>query len=490
MTSRLLACVLVLALPVAACGPSTPSFGGDGGGGGPVFDGSSNPPTPDGTPGNAYDDADITAGDGGCNVNECESPVDDMCVGSEGCGADGTGDGLDNNCNGQVDETCTCVPGDVRACFRGPPGRRGVGSCEDGTMLCEGSGSEFGSWGACAGGIFPTGETCDTQDNNCNGCADDHPDCCSVEIACPGPGDLPEAAPFTDYVIDGTMFYGGAAQSWSWTVVGGPCDQLLFATAGTVSYTLTGANTSTVTFHPTLSGDYTFTLTVVAADGTVYTCTFIVHVRGPGLRVETCWDTTGSVDIDLHLHRDDGMTPWFTTDGTSTSSDYNNDDCYYLNCKGSSFYGPVNWGYPNSALAECVGGPEGTTWQGIGSCYNPRLDVDNIFTAGIPENINVDNPNDGDGFRVGVHYYGGSQVTHPLVNIYCGGVLTSTYGAAPNQVQGFNSGGGFAGGTLWRVADVSVQVSAMGVTTGCTVTGLTDPGNPAAYWVTNGSFTY
>ena len=107
-------------------------------------------------------------------------------------------------------------------------------------QTCEGSG-EFVHWGPCEGGITPGSDACDTQDNDCNGCADDNPLCCEVILACPGPGDLPEAQPFMPYVIDGTMFYGGTASSWSWTVVGGPCDTLL----GTPSYDLSGASTST-----------------------------------------------------------------------------------------------------------------------------------------------------------------------------------------------------------------------------------------------------
>jgi hypothetical protein len=463
-----------------SCGPSSSGapfdapIGGDSDGGGtdPTADRPQSisidaTPEPDGTPGSAYDDADINWGDAGCTNTQCANPVDDMCLGSELCGALGDGDGLDNNCNGVVDEGCVCVPGDVKQCFLGPPGRRGIGGCEDGTMLCEGTG-EFGDWGACGGGIWPTGETCDTLDNNCNGCADDHPDCCEpADLACPAPGTLPEGQPFTDYVIDGTMFYPGPAQSWSWTVVGGPCDQLLFATSGTTSYTLTGANTSQVTFHPTLSGDYTFTMTVVAADGTVYTCTFIVHVRGPGVRVELCWDTTGQSDVDLHLHRSGSTVDWFD----------DNDDCFYSNCAASSYlfgFGAAQWGYANSPLAECSGGPQGAIWTQVGSCHNPRLDIDNISTVGIPENINVDNPNNMDSFRVMVHYYGGSVVSHPMVNIYCGGFLTATYGAAPNQVQGFDQAGGFGGGDMWKVADVEATVMA-GVTTGCDITALLDP---------------
>ena len=46
--------------------------------------------------------------------------------------------------------------------------------------------------------------------------------------------------------------------------------------------------------HFTLSGDYTVTLTVVGADGITYTCTWVQHIIGPGVRFELCWDNSDS----------------------------------------------------------------------------------------------------------------------------------------------------------------------------------------------------
>ena len=65
-------------------------------------------------------------------------------------------DHLDNDCDGRVDEGCACEIGTVQRCFAGPPGRRHVGGCDDGTQRCEGT--EFGYWGTCEGGKVPSEE--------------------------------------------------------------------------------------------------------------------------------------------------------------------------------------------------------------------------------------------------------------------------------------------------------------------------------------------
>jgi hypothetical protein len=453
-----------------------------------------------------YGDADVAGGDGAtCPEATCQNPVADNCQATEDCGPDGTGNGLDDDCNGQVDENCGCTPGATKPYFNGPPGRRHVGACMDGTETCVGDG-EFGHWGACVGGISPTEEACDTVDNNCNGCVDDNPACCMpTTLMCPT--SMPDGQPFTDYPIDGTMFFGGAATKWTWTVKGSPCDDLFQASRGKPNFTLAAGNTAPaqtetvssttsgkVTFHPNLSGDYTFTMTVVGTDGMTYTCTFIVHIRGPGLRVELCWDTSGSVDLDLHLHKPGTTTAWF-----GAPDNPSNDDCYFDNCTADGVFGggsPPNWGYASTAVSNCQGDPTpyGQEWVTIGSCRNPRLDQDNIDVEAEPENVNIDNPANGKTYRVMIHYYGNaddsSMPTHPLVNIYCGGFIKATYGQAPSTVANFDMPGGFAAGPMWRVADVTTQVDGSGNTTGCQVNAIHPPGMTSGYYVTTDDTTF
>ncbi len=412
----------------------------------------------------------------------CLNPISPTagCLDREGCGPNGSGNGLDDNCNGQVDEDCPCTPGDVESCFVGPPGKHRIGACTDGTQTCELVG-EFTRWGDCKGSIGPGAEVCDKLDNDCNGCPDDGL-CCAASIMCPAPGDprIIDVLPYTDVPLLGELFYPGKSNSWSWTVTGGPCDRLFASPAATPqptmgdptpqSFTLTDADQKDATIHFTLSGDYTVTLTVVGLDGKTYTCTWVQHVVGPGVRIELCWDHTGGTsnagaDIDLHTHRAVSKTDWFNS----------TDDCFYSNCK-NGWGGGLPWGYAAS--------PAGACNSAMGTCANPRLDIDNISDTAKPENINIDNPNDTDGFRVMVHYYGGTVDEHPIVNIYCGGVLKSTFGQAPNQLSGFNTGQGNSRGQLWRVADVQAQVDMLGTTTGCTVTAIHPPMMMTGYWVT------
>jgi hypothetical protein len=109
-----------------------------------------------------------------CGVGECQvmsvscangSPV--TCTpklpGVEIC------DGKDNNCDGQIDEGCDCLNGDKRSCYDGPAGTQGVGACQGGTQTCD-----QGKWGTCAGETVPGVEVCDGKDNDCNGQIDEN----------------------------------------------------------------------------------------------------------------------------------------------------------------------------------------------------------------------------------------------------------------------------------------------------------------------------
>ncbi|MCB9639856.1 MAG: hypothetical protein H6727_13255 [Myxococcales bacterium] len=79
--------------------------------------------------------------------------------------------GLDDNCNGKIDENppCVCTGSQTRDCYNGPNGTSGVGLCVKGKQTCEN-----GQWGDCKNEVTPAAEACDNKDNDCNGRIDDN----------------------------------------------------------------------------------------------------------------------------------------------------------------------------------------------------------------------------------------------------------------------------------------------------------------------------
>jgi hypothetical protein len=468
-----------------------------------------NPKFPNGKFGNGYDD-------------DCDGKVD------EGCLCD------DAHPVGTTKRCSLASPTQIDPATMQP-----AGWCKEnslGTVRCVSTGEEFAPslWdGECRGAQPPfADDVCAAGDFDCDGkeLNSKTQDCaCKVDVHCPTEPIVTK--PFPDptklMAIDGsTWAVGGAASAsnWKWTVIGGDCDNILphptFAVYGqpraavgglrlssNVPQTGLGANGNQHGFvvgpaanvgpiiYPAfaLSGDYLATGEWDSPDGH-HSCTVKVQVRSPGLRVEMCWDNMPQ-DVDLHLARlqnpvkcPRGNHGWFAT----CADDERGDDCYFeeaAGCRGFSS-NPSSWGYARSADTACHGWGSNRTQP----CDNPRLDVDNIFcdpaeadplkggddVEGFctPENINLDNPKDGERFVVGVHYYDniiGSNLPHPHVNIYCNGERRLAFGFDPTALPPKTfprllKPGLERSGDMWEVATVEARVNAAGALEDCLLT--------------------
>jgi hypothetical protein len=360
-----------------------------------------------------------------------------------GCGpvelCDGVNLGIDDDCDGIVDEDCPCAAGQAHACFKGDPSYRNTSGCFDGTMSC----TENGGWGPCIGGVHAT-DNCFAMDPL--GC---HPI---------------TSVPFGDVDLkDGTGNFsqGAVTESWDVTCPSGvnPCPAV-------------GGANPTDDFKPLQSGEYTVTYTKTDAAGQTQSCTYPLFVGAPGLRVELDWehDLGGTgVDLDLYVHEPSDTSPW------NIGGDQHS--CGYSNCKVSSFdFGgadvpdwfngvmppdPVDWYEdPTFEKNSCYFAPRGVgdDWQALGQgCHNPRLDLDNItcdpsssdvndFDYCAPENINIDYPPLANWTRVGVHYYSSHSLAydvHPRLRIFCDGMLAAELGAKIDPMTGDVVGSGF-----------------------------------------------
>ncbi len=85
-------------------------------------------------------------------------------------------DGLDNNCNGSIDEGIANTTAVV--CYEGPDGTMAIGECRAGVRYCTDGGFD----GPCDGQILPGIEICDNLDNDCGGEVDEGFDTRGVDL--------------------------------------------------------------------------------------------------------------------------------------------------------------------------------------------------------------------------------------------------------------------------------------------------------------------
>lgn len=122
-----------------------------------------------------YIGAPAQAGIGACTTGRQTCGPDGTWSTCEGSGlpAAETCNGLDDDCNGSVDEGCSCTAGTSRSCFGGTAAQVGVGACKAGTQHC----LPEGKWDTCKGQVLPKPETCKGEDDDCDGVADEDCQC-------------------------------------------------------------------------------------------------------------------------------------------------------------------------------------------------------------------------------------------------------------------------------------------------------------------------
>jgi len=455
----------------------------------------------------------------GNDQNECDGHHD-----IAGFPANGTnGNGFDDNCNGLVDEGCTCTAiGTTKDCYLVPASQTQngvpVGWCTQnakGTVDCVKIAGDVGAhWsGQCRGAQAPfPDDICAPGDFDCDGkeqnsraqdctCKPGTIQCPTMPldtVPYPPPANLP-------LKVDATSWFSQPndvmnAMNWKWTLRGGDCDNILphptfgiyptqdgtGAPVGTQVDTL-GATMKehgiiatspsvTTSLYPAfaLSGDY-----VLQGEFDLYnvhhTCTVKIQVRAPGIRAEACWDTedngTNHADLDLHVAKVNGFSQCATSHGWSDTC--SREDCYYANCKDTSFGTKPAW-YSDSPASACVGWGSAAMGQ---ACGNPRLDRDliscdrtvtnpnDVASSGQfcgPENINIDAPGDGDKFAIAVKYYGGTPPSKTHVNVYCNGVRVVSTGYNPvtgNNYPQLLQMGSNTTGDMWKVGFVTAHVN-------------------------------
>ncbi len=84
------------------------------------------------------------------------SPVPETC------------NGVDDNCNGSIDENAAGSGSLTTSCYPFVTGLPGVGICASGVSTCA-----FGSFGSCVGAVGPATEVCNGLDDDCDGGIDD-----------------------------------------------------------------------------------------------------------------------------------------------------------------------------------------------------------------------------------------------------------------------------------------------------------------------------
>jgi hypothetical protein len=289
---------------------------------------------------------------------------------------------------------------------------------------------------------------------------------------------LPELVPGEEYVIDGALFVRGVAQSFHWEIGDVDCD----AVVASPSYTAGGTETSSFSFRPGRPARYEITMEAGLSGGRMGSCTFEVAAVGRGLRVELCWDTSTSVDLDLYLHTPENIAPFFYPSALDIVAGLNGDTCNSGNCGPElRFELPrVDFGYADSPVEFCDAGPAMVEYRALGYCPNPRASNDNnqVLVNGTTEIIQLDRPLGHETFRVMVSNFS-NEPAQPYVFVYCDGRLV-TEAQPPAFADDFQTLSPGVYGVMWRPFDITT-IRLPDDTLQCEATRLVHPSRAGDY---------
>jgi len=224
-------------------------------------------------------------------------------------------------------------------------------------------------------------------------------------------------------------FDADTVSGWRWTVV---------QPVGSASVFLPAANVEAPTFEANVAGTYVFTLHALDAAGQPVpkSGSMVINVVPlSAIHVELLWETPGD---------DDPTDTGFTGFGESVGSDV---DLHFLHPSAGESP-PANPpgldGYFDTRF-DCYWQNTNPQWAGVDTATDPRLDRDDTDGAG-PENINLDTPEEGAVYRIGVHYWDdwGYGTSYATVRVYLDGELAWQWGGVT-----------LLNDDLWEVAEIA-----------------------------------